>query len=65
MNFFNTGLIFNPEVFILCQNVCGRGNGSPRPRAVDFDIPVKTITQLNLNNHFIEIIRILSLEGVL
>ena len=39
MNFLKTGLIFTPEVFVLCKKVWG-----PRgPRAIDFDIPF-TIT---------------------
>ena len=39
MNFLNTGLIFTPEVFILCKKY-----GSPRGlRIVEFDIPF-TIT---------------------
>ena len=38
-NFLNTGLIFTPEVFILCKNVWGLTG----LRAVDLDIPF-TIT---------------------
>ena len=39
MNYLKTGLIFTPEVFVLCKKVWG-----PRgPRAIDFDIPF-TIT---------------------
>ena len=39
MNFLKTGLIFTPEVFVLCKKVWG-----PRgPQAIDFDIPF-TIT---------------------
>ena len=37
MNFFNTSLIFTPEVFILCKNVYGpRGPGA---EAMNYDIP--------------------------
>ena len=36
MNFFNTVLIFNPEVFILCQNVCGRGEWEPKAKGRGF-----------------------------
>ena len=39
MNFLNTGLIFTPEVFILCKKVYGPTG----LWAVDFDIPF-TIT---------------------
>ena len=45
MNFLNTGLIFTPEVFILCKKVqgewgAGGGEGGPRKsRTENFDIP--------------------------
>ena len=39
MNSLNTGLIFTPEVFILCKKV----SGLRRLQAMDFDIPF-TIT---------------------
>ena len=38
MNFLNIGLIFTPEVSILCKKVWGSGG----LRAVDFDIPFTT-----------------------
>ena len=36
MNFLNTGLIFTPEVFILCRKVWGPGRS--RTGDVNFDI---------------------------
>ena len=38
MNFLNIGLIFTPEVIILCKKVWESGG----LRAVDFDIPFTT-----------------------
>ena len=35
--FFNTGLIFTPKVFILCQKIWGRGGR--RSGAMNFDMP--------------------------
>ena len=51
MDFFNTVVIFIPEVFILCKKVC-----EPKgPGGVNFDIPCTRVTSpLSVKNYTYE-----------